>query len=76
MTNDIEVDIIEMKKLDQYIKNGNKIENKKLANWIKFLTNPDELGEDVMENVKEIKMAKDELEKIRQDAHDKRVAEL
>ena len=76
LTNDIEIDIIEMKKLDQYIKNGNKIENKKLANWIKFLTNPDELGEDIMENVKEIKMAKEELEKIRQDAHDKRVAEL
>ena len=76
LTNDIEIDIIEMKKLDQYIKNGNKVENKKLANWIKFLTNPDELGEDIMENVKEIKMAKDELEKIRQDAHDKRVAEL
>ena len=76
LTNDIEIDIIEMKKLDQYIKNGNKIENKKLVNWIKFLTNPDELGEDIMENIKEIKMAKDELEKIRQDEHDKRIAEL
>ena len=76
LTNDIEVDIIEMKKLKEFSKNKKYIQNKELENWIKFLTNPDELGADVMEDVKEIKMAKEELDKIRQDEHDRRVAEL
>ena len=76
LTNDIEIDIIEMKKLKEFSKNKKYIQNKELENWIKFLTNPDELGADVMEDVKEIKMAKEELDKIRQDEHDRRVAEL
>ena len=76
LTNDIEIDIIEMKKLKEFSKNKKYIKNKELENWIEFLTNPDELGADVMEDVKEIKMAKEELDKIRQDEHDRRVAEL
>ena len=76
LTRDFEIDIIEMKKLEKYIEKGTNIENKELAYWVKFLTNPDEMGDEIMEEVKEIKLAKEELEKIRQDEHDRRVAEL
>ena len=78
LTRDFEIDIIEMKKLEESIKNKGKNSkiNRELASWIQFLTNPDELEEDVMEDIEEIKLAKEELEKIRQDEHDRRVAEL
>ena len=58
LTNDIEIDIIEMRKLKEFSKNKKYIQNKELENWIEFLTNPDEMGANVMEDVKEIKMAK------------------
>ena len=76
MTEDIEIDIIEMKKLSKHLKNAEKPINKELEYWVKFITKPDEVEGDVMEEVEEIELAKEELDKIRQDAHDKRLAEL
>ena len=77
MTNVFELHIIELPKIKRLLK---KIrisdEEKELAKWIKFLTNPEELGElDMCEN-EELKKAKEEFDDIQNDEYEQRMAEL
>lgn len=75
LTNDFEINIIEIPKVIEQAQNQEKgtSENKLLV-WLHFIQNPDEVKE--MEEIEEIKLAKEELEKIRQDKTAKRIAEL
>ena len=69
MTNIFEIYIIELPKCK-----NNNTDNKKLFEWIKFLKNPEKLGEKDMS--KEIKEAKECLEKISGNEEEIRWAEL
>ena len=74
MTNVFELHIIELPKLKRLINIAD--EEKELAIWIKFLTNPEELGElDMCEN-EELKRAKEEFDNIQNDEYEQRMAEL
>ncbi len=44
--------------------------------WAKFLLNPDSMEEEEMKENKDIKKAKEELDKMRQDEYEERIAEL
>ena len=66
MTDAIEIVIIELPKFEKY-KN-----NTKLAEWVKFINNPRVIN---IEN-KEIKKAKEVLDEISQDKHERYLAEL
>ena len=66
LTDAIEIVIIQLSKFERY-KN-----NTKLAEWVKFINNPRVIN---MEN-KEIKKAKEVLDKISQDKHERYLAEL
>ena len=66
LTDAIEIVIIELPKFEKY-KN-----NTKLAEWVKFINNPRVIN---MEN-KEIKKAKEVLDEISQDKHERYLAEL
>lgn len=76
LTNVLEIHIIEMPKLVQAMVNK-KVDNKdKLILWTMFMLSPEELGDEIMENNEDIKKAKEELEKISQDAREKELARL
>ena len=77
LTNVFELHIIELPKIKRLIKEMNiPDEEKELAKWIKFLTNPEELGElDMCEN-EELKRAKEEFDNIQNDEYEQRMAEL
>ena len=77
LTNVFELHIIELPKIKRLLKERNiHDEEKDLAKWIKFLTNPEELGElDMCEN-EELKKAKEEFENIQNDEYEQRMAEL
>ena len=76
LTNVLEIHIIEMPKLVQAMVNK-KVDNKdKLILWTMFMLSPEELGDEIMEDNEDIKKAKEELEKINQDAREKELARL
>ena len=77
LTNVFELHIIELPKIKRLLKQIKILdEEKELANWIKFLTNPEELGElDMCEN-EELKKAKEEFENMQNDEYEQRMAEL
>lgn len=77
LTDVFEVHIIELPKIKRLMKNC-KIseEEKELAKWIKFLLNPEELGEMDMNENKELKKAKTELDNLQKDEYEQRMAEL
>ena len=76
MTNVFELHIIELPKITKQVNKLSLEEEKELAKWIKFLTNPEELGElDMCEN-EELKKAKEEFENIQNDEYEQRMAEL
>ena len=66
LTDVLEINIIELPKLVNNLTN-NKRDNKDLNLWLKFILSPDEIGEKDMSENKNIKKAKDVLEKIKQD---------
>lgn len=74
LTGKLEIHIIELEKLEN-IKTLNDTE-KKLLNWCKFIKNPVEVEDSIMSENEEIKKAKEELDKISQDAKERRLAEL
>lgn len=74
LTEKLEIHIIELEKLEN-IKTLNDTE-KKLLNWCKFIKNPVEVEDSIMSENEEIKKAKEELDKISQDAKERRLAEL
>lgn len=75
MTNDLELYIIELPKLEEKLERGEQIENKKLQTWLKFIINPNEVEETDMEENKELKKAAEELEYISEDEHERFLAE-
>jgi len=55
----------------------NKLDKKdKIALWSIFLLNPENVGDEIMEENEDIKLAKEELEKIKKDKQEQRLAEL
>ena len=70
-----ELHIIELPKLEKFI-NKNEKREEKLMLWAKFLLNPDSMEEEEMKENKDIKKAKEELDKMRQDEYEERIAEL
>ena len=63
LTNVFELHIIEIPKIKRQLKKIKVCEEEKeLATWIKFLTNPEELGELDMGENEELKKAKEEFE--------------
>ena len=69
LTDVLEIYIIELRKAENQIKEGNKV----LKSWLEFINNPKAVS--IMEN-KEIKKAKEILEEISQDEREQRLAEL
>ena len=74
LTDDFEIDILELPKVKKYDKENNK--NKSLLLWTKFFTNPEELEEKEMEENEGVKKAKEELDEISQSEHEAYLAEL
>ncbi len=74
LTKKLEIHIIELSKLEKM----NKLEenDKKLLAWSKFIKNPEELEDSIMSENEDIKRAKDELDKISQDEHERLLAEM
>ena len=75
LTKDLELHIIELPKLKKMIEENKEVKNEKLALWLKFISNPNELEEKEMETNKEVKMAKEELDRINQDEREAWLAE-
>ena len=75
LTDVFELHIIELPKLEKFISKNEKKEEK-LMLWAKFLLNPDSMEEEEMRENKDIKKAKEELDKMRQDEYEERIAEL
>lgn len=75
LTKDLELHIIELPKLEKLLRENKKVKNEKLALWLKFISNPNELEEKEMEANKEVKMAKEELDRINQDEREAWLAE-
>ena len=76
LTSMLEINIIELPKLLKFIKN-NKVDKKdKLVLWLKFFLSPEEIGVVDMEGNEDIKKAKEELDKIKQNDREKELAEL
>ena len=76
MTDTLEIHIIELPKLLNQLENNPGNKKNKIALWSMFLLNPEKIGEEDMKENKEIKKAKEELEKIRQNEKDIRLAKL
>ena len=76
LTNVLEIHIIEMPKLIKAMENKKVDKKYKLILRTIFMLSPEKLGDDVMENNEDIKKAKEELEKINQDAREKELARL
>ena len=74
LTDDFEIDILELPKVKKYDKEKDK--NKSLLLWTKFFTNPDELEEKEMKENEGVKKAKEELDEISQSEHEAYLAEL
>ena len=77
LTNLFELHIIELPKLIKSLeKNKGIIDNSKDALWSLFMICPEKVGDEVMEKNPEIKKAKEELDKIKQDEREQYLAEL
>jgi len=74
LTKKLEIHIIELSKLEKM--NKLEKEDKKLLAWSKFIKNPEELEDSIMSENEDIKRAKDELDKISQDEHERLLAEM
>ena len=76
LTDTLEIHIIELPKLKKQLKE-NKLDKKdKVAIWSTFLLNPENVGDEIMDENEDIKLAKEELEKIKKDKQEQRLAEL
>ena len=77
MTNLFELHIIELPKLIKNLeKNKWNIGNSEDALWALFMIYPEKVSDEVMKKNPEIKKAKEELEKIKQDEREQYLAEL
>lgn len=76
LTNMLEIHIIELPKLIKLIKNKKVNKKDKLALWAMFFLKPEEIGEEEMKENSDIKKAKKELDKIKQNEKEQYLAEL
>ena len=72
LTDKLEIIIIELGKL----KKDKNQEDKNLVSWCEFIKAPENLEDSIMEENKNIKKAKEELDKINSDEHERMLAEL
>lgn len=75
LTDVFEIHIIELPKMRKSLKEGN-ISKDKLSIWVRFLINPENLEENEMNSNKDIKMAKEEIDKMKQSEYDNMIVEL
>ncbi len=76
LTSVLEIHIIELSKLMNRLKNKDIDEKDKVMLWSLFIKNPDKIGESAMSENEDIKRAKEELEKIKQNKRERYLAEL
>ena len=74
LTEKLELHIIELKKLE--VNNNQKVKQKKLTKWLRFILNPNEKGDLNMEEDENIKAARKVLEQISQDEKEREKARL
>ena len=76
LTNTLEVHIIELPKLLKQLEKNEGDKKEKVALWSMFLLNPENVGDEIMGENEDLKLAKEELEKLKQDEHEQYMAEL
>ena len=76
LTNVFELHIIEIPKLINQLDKGLISKEDELSAWIRFINNPEKVGEGDMDNNKELKKAKEELDKMKQDERERYLAYL
>ena len=76
LTDTLEIHIIELPKLVKQLRENKRIKKEKLVLWLLFLLNPDKIGDETMNENNDIKKAKEELERIKLNEKDRRLAEL
>ena len=76
LTNTLEIHILELPKLKRQIEKNKGKKKTKIDLWSMFLLNPENIGDEDMKENEDIKKAKEELEKIKQNEKDLRLAEL
>ncbi len=76
LTDVLEIHIIELSKLMDRLKNKGIDEKDKVMLWSIFIKNPEKIGENAMSENEDIKKAKEELDKIKQDKRERYLAEL
>ena len=76
LTGVLEIHIIELSKLMNKLKNKGIDEKDKVMIWSLFIKNPEKIGENIMSENEDIKKAKEELDKIKQDKRERYLAEL
>ena len=76
LTDTLEFHIMELPKLVKMLEENKVNKKDKVALWLMFLLNPENVGDEIMEGYEELKLAKEELEKLKQDEHEKYMAEM
>ena len=76
LTDTLEIHIMELPKLEKQLSKNKGNKKDKLALWSMFILNPENVGEEDMKENEDIRLAKQELEKLKQDEHEKYMAEL
>ncbi len=76
LTSVLEIHIIELSKLMDRLKNKGIDEKDKVMLWSLFIKNPEKIGESAMSENEDIRRAKEELDKIKQNKRERYLAEL
>ena len=76
LTDTLEIHIIELPKLVKQLRENKGNKKDKVALWSMFILNPENVGEEDMNENEDLKLAKEELEKLKQDEHERYMAEL
>ena len=76
MIDTLEVHIIELPKLIKQLDKNKGDKKDKLTLWSMFILNPENVGNEYMDENEDLKLAKEELEKLKQDEHARYMAEL
>ena len=76
LTSTLEIHIMELPKLKRQLEKNKGKKKTKIALWSMFLLNPENIGDEDMKENEDIRKAKEELEKIKQNEKDLRLAEL
>ena len=76
LTDTLEFHIMELPKLIEQLQEDKIEKQDKDALWSLFILNPENVGDEYMEENEDLKLAKEELEKLKQDEHARYMAEL